>query len=179
MRTMRLMLFLVLGAFALTACQNSPDWALTIVPGFIADPAHLPDGPGAYLILFDLTTPAALPPRFGNRHLDPGIYVYAGNAHGPGGIQARAGRHLRADGARRWHIDWLTGVAARRLALPLETIGECEAIHTLARGGAFTAPISGFGSSDCSTCAAHLLHWQGKGVRRALGQAIEQVLFGP
>ncbi|MEK9947469.1 MAG: hypothetical protein VW999_15970 [Alphaproteobacteria bacterium] len=38
-------------------------------------------------------------------------------------MRARAGRHLRGDGARRWHIDWLTAAASSRRALPLTMRG--------------------------------------------------------
>ena len=147
------------------------------MPGFTADPACLPDSPGAYLILLDLIAPMGLPPRFGDERLAPGLYVYAGSARGPGGIRARAGRHLRGDGARRWHIDWLTAAASSRRALPLTMRGECAAVQTLARDNAFAIPVPGFGNSDCPTCDAHLLRWQGKGSGDAATRAILAALF--
>jgi Uri superfamily endonuclease len=117
----------------------------------------LPDVPGAYLLLIDLPRPASLPPRFAAT-LPPGLYVYAGSAHGPGGIRARAGRHLRRDKPQRWHVDWLTA-SGTTTALALQDGHECAAIAALAAHKGFATPVRGFGSSDCRTCAAHLLRW--------------------
>ena len=62
----------------------------------IEDPAALPGGPGAYLLLLALGRPLALairglPPAI----LPPGWYIYAGSARGPGGIRARLARRKR------------------------------------------------------------------------------------
>ena len=83
--------------------------ALGAEPDFAADDAGLPSGPGAYLLVLDVSV--ALPlgiPRFAGTRLEPGTYVYAGSARGPGGIRARVGRHLRKEKAVRWHVDHLT-----------------------------------------------------------------------
>jgi len=110
------------------------------LPRFETDPARLPASPGAYLILLELSSSAPLPPRFGDRMLRPGVFVYAGSARGPGGIRARAGRHFRAGGVRRWHIDWLTAAAVGCRALPLECLGECAAVAALSNS-CFSMPI--------------------------------------
>ena len=47
-------------------------------------------------------------PRFGKLTLAAGQYAYVGSAHGPGGLRARVGRHLRAEKPLHWHIDYLT-----------------------------------------------------------------------
>ena len=40
--------------------------------------------------------------------LTAGQYAYVGSAHGPGGLRARVGRHLRTEKSLQWHIDYLT-----------------------------------------------------------------------
>jgi Uri superfamily endonuclease len=90
----------------------------------------------------------------------PGVHIYVGSAHGPGGLRARVMRHLRAGKLQHWHIDYLTACA-----MPMQIIWEvgaprreCEWLQRiLALPGAY-APISGFGSSDClAHCPAHLV----------------------
>jgi Uri superfamily endonuclease len=36
-----------------------------------------------------------------------GYYVYIGSAFGPGGLQARVRRHLKAVSCLHWHIDYV------------------------------------------------------------------------
>ena len=154
--------------------SSAPASRFRISTGFAADADALPVTPGAYLVLIDLKAAAPLPPRFGGA-LQPGLYVYAGSANGPGGIRARAGRHLKHDKPRRWHVDWLTA-DARCAALPLPAWDECATVAALATHGRFVAPVAGFGSSDCTTCAAHLLRWTGHGGRAAVEAAIRSAL---
>lgn len=95
-------------------------------------------------------------PRLNNPVLDPGFYVYAGSAFGPGGIRARVGRHLRADKKPHWHIDFLS---AQAVCVDVNTYPggrECDLVAALLAEGA-TVPVTGFGSSDCRDCAAHLV----------------------
>ena len=118
----------------------------------------LPTGPGAYALLLRLAEPAAAPTRaFSSAVLAPGTYLYAGSAWGPGGIRARVLRHARRGKARHWHIDSLTEVADLAVVLAFPGGHECGLIE---RGRALpgaSVPIPGFGSSDCRSCAAHLL----------------------
>lgn len=120
--------------------------------------AELPRDAGAYVLLIRLE--ARLPldiPAFRGKSLMPGLYAYCGSAYGPGGVRARLSRHLRACKPLRWHVDRLT--AAGRVEQAGIRIGgrECDLVgEWLARGG--LAVLPGFGSSDCRTCAAHLLH---------------------
>ena len=118
----------------------------------------LPTGPGAYALLLRLAEPAAAPTRaFSSAVLAPGTYLYAGSAWGPGGIRARVLRHARRAKARHWHIDSLTEVADLAGVLAFPGGRECGLIE---RGRALpgtSVPIPGFGSSDCRSCAAHLL----------------------
>jgi Uri superfamily endonuclease len=121
----------------------------------------LPQAAGTYALLLRLqrATPLALG-RFGTMSLYPGLYVYVGSALGPGGIRGRVARHLRETKQMHWHIDILTQVC------PVESVAwvtgterfECTWAQALLDLPAARAPISGFGSSDCSGgCPAHLV----------------------
>jgi len=119
-----------------------------------------PAEPGAYTLAITLGAPLALTiPRFAGRRLGAGLYVYAGSAHGPGGLRARLGRHLKRQKARRWHVDHLTAVATDVHALAVLEARECDLLVHLLAGGGFSVPLPGFGASDCRTCPTHLLHW--------------------
>lgn len=119
-----------------------------------------PAEPGAYTLAITLGAPLVLTiRRFADRRLGAGLYVYAGSAHGPGGLRARIGRHLKQEKACRWHVDHLTAAAADVRALAVSEAQECELLTRLLAGGGFGVPVPGFGASDCRTCPAHLLHW--------------------
>lgn len=119
--------------------------------------ADLPSAPGAYALTFAVEKPLRLPiARLNNPVLEPGTYVYAGSAFGPGGIRARVGRHLRAEKKPHWHIDH---VSAQAPCLEVNTYPggrECDLVAALLSDGA-TVPVDGFGSSDCRDCPAHLV----------------------
>ena len=75
----------------------------------------LPPSGGTYLLLFDLPESVTFQAgRLGSVTLAAGWYVYAGSALGPGGLQARVGRHLRSAKKQHWHVDYLTAVAPVR-----------------------------------------------------------------
>ncbi|WP_346911312.1 DUF123 domain-containing protein [uncultured Roseibium sp.] len=102
---------------------------------------RLPVGPGTYGLLLRLAEPVTLGlARLGNPVLAPGLYLYCGSANGPGGVRARLGRHLRRDKAVRWHIDYLSGVAAEIAGLVVPEATECDlrqkASAVLKAGGA-------------------------------------------
>ena len=123
----------------------------------------LPPLAGSYLLLIRLAESLPLKGRFAGQVLPAGHYVYAGSARGPGGLRARVSRHLRKRKKVRWHVDQLTTRAAAVLALPFAQENaptECGLISALLAGDAFDIPLPGFGSSDCSTCPAHLLRWR-------------------
>lgn len=135
---------------------------------WITSPDALPAEPGAYALLIRLDRPAPLPaPRFATT-LEPGTYVYLGSARGPGGIRARAGRHLRAAKTCRWHVDWLTSVAAGIEAAPFPDETECTLVDRLNERDEVSVPVPGFGSTDCRHCTAHLLAVGGAGPGRVL-----------
>jgi Uri superfamily endonuclease len=95
--------------------------------------------------------------RLGDFNFPAGYYSYVGSARGPGGLNARLARHLRAGKRPRWHIDYLLQVATVTEIWQVSSSErlECrwaEALHHLL--GA-TLPVPGFGSSDCG-CPSHL-----------------------
>lgn len=138
---------------------------------WFADAASLPAAPGAYALLITLDAPAPLPaPRFDGA-LAPGRYCYLGSARGPGGIRARCARHLRRDKTKRWHVDWLTGVAANLIVSPHATYTECDLSDHVSTLVGASVPVAGFGSSDCRRCAAHLVRLDGSFDRILLGCA--------
>jgi Uri superfamily endonuclease len=137
----------------------------------------LPRSSGTYaLVLIAEQSKTVDVGALGTLDVEPGAYVYAGSAFGPGGLRARVGRHARTGGALHWHVDylraatqlekvWLTTDDARR---------ECLWAQTLADLPGATIPLHGFGASDCS-CAAHLVRFDDpppvKAFREALSDA--------
>ncbi len=119
--------------------------------------AALPRAAGAYALVLDLARPAAVSVRGARLVLPAGRYLYAGSARGPGGIRARAARHLRRPARPHWHIDQLTREARPTSVLALPGGDECAIVRRLLRCPGVAAPVPGFGSSDCRTCPAHLL----------------------
>jgi Uri superfamily endonuclease len=117
----------------------------------------LPSDPGAYTLYFRVEEAVSLPiARLNTPVLEPGVYVYAGSAFGPGGIRARVARHLRPDKNPHWHIDHLSSRAACIDVKIYPGGRECALVAELLAEGA-TIPVPGFGSSDCRDCAAHLV----------------------
>ncbi len=112
---------------------------------------------GSYVLWIDLSealtvtlvgkAPARLP---------AGRYLYCGSAHGPGGLRARVGRHMRRGKPIRWHVDRITEAGTVRGAWIFSAMHECDLVASLA---GFPVPIPGFGSSDCRRCESHLLGW--------------------
>ncbi len=114
--------------------------------------------PGAYVLWIELAAPLALDiPKLGAATLAPGRYAYCGSAHGPGGLKARIGRHLRRGKVPHWHVDRLT--AAGRVTGVRAVPGgqECDLLRGLLAVPGISVPVPGFGSSDCRACPAHLV----------------------
>ena len=122
---------------------------------------HLPNESGSYVLVLALKRTRLLTiGRLGKVTLLAGVYAYAGSAFGSGGLRARLGRHLRGDGAKHWHIDYLRAMADVRACL--YTVSdmrlECARSQALAALPGATIPVTGFGSSDCQAgCVAHLI----------------------
>ena len=120
----------------------------------------LPVAAGTYALALRLAQPAELTVAGRAVRLAPGLYVYVGSAHGPGGLQARLGRHLRGGGRPRWHIDALRAVAEvvgwHAVVSPLHL--ECDWAQALAYLPGAAIPVPGFGAGDCrGGCQAHLV----------------------
>ena len=119
--------------------------------------AALPKNKGAYLLLIQITR--SIIPQILKRevHLSPGLYIYAGSARGPGGLQGRVNRHFKRDKEPHWHVDQLTKSADFLAAIPFPGGNECELIANCLKTKAFLIAADRFGSTDCNKCAAHLL----------------------
>lgn len=122
--------------------------------------ARAPDWKGAYALVIRLGSPVAVSIGQTEHLLGAGWYVYAGSAHGPGGVGARLRRHFRRDKKVHWHVDRLTIAAGDILAVALEGGSECKIVDRLIRSNDFIFPQDGFGSSDCRICRSHLLQWR-------------------
>lgn len=143
-----------------SACYNAP---------MMADFSEIPRAPGSYALHLRLTASQTLTVgALGRIRFPAGDYVYLGSAHGPGGLRARLGRHLRGEGALRWHVDYLRRAAAvigYGYALvdaddPDPLPRECAWSQSLASLPEARIIAPGFGASDCrSGCAAHLVYF--------------------
>ena len=134
--------------------------------------------PGTYaLILSALQKEQIAIGKIGTLRLQPGFYVYVGSAFGPGGLKARIKHHSKKAARPHWHIDYLTS------ALDLKEIWyTCDPIHrehqwatiiANTRGG--SAPLAGFGSSDCR-CNTHLFFFKSKpGSKNFRRKALAQI----
>ncbi len=123
----------------------------------------IPSGFGSYALHLNAAKPQKLQVgRLGEYPFPAGDYLYFGSAMGPGGLRARLSRHLRGDGRKHWHIDWLRAVTVVRGYFCLETNSRCECLwsQALINHPGAGVPVPGFGASDCSNekpCAAHLI----------------------
>lgn len=109
--------------------------------------------PVSYQLLIEVRRPVRVAVgRLGEFLFPAGHYVYSGSSRR--NFEARIARHLRAEKALRWHIDYL--LAARGVsvtAVRRSVRGECALNRSV--GGTVIAP--GFGASDCREgCGSHL-----------------------
>ncbi len=115
---------------------------------------------GLYVFVRHLEQPRTVSiGMLGTYRLEPGAYLYVGSARR--NLEQRVGRHLAGTGKPRWHVDTLSRLElrGRRFALLLRgtTLTECTLNRMVGRVPSVTAPIPGFGASDCRAgCAAHL-----------------------
>lgn len=126
-----------------------------------ADPVdpveNLPREGGAYAIVMRLTGWTELPvPKPGAR-LGPGLYAYFGAAYGPGGPRARVRRHVLGAAKAHWHLDHLCPATTVLAAAVRPGGSECAWTAASLAELEATAPVPGFGSSDCRRCPAHLV----------------------
>ncbi len=120
-----------------------------------------PREPGIYILLVEVVAPIAIRfDRSGRRvaWLPQGCYAYVGSAWGPGGLEARLGRHLGYRRVRRlhWHIDRLlsSGYAAPRGYIA--AIGCREESSVAACLAGRYEVVAGFGATDDNVASTHL-----------------------
>lgn len=121
--------------------------------------SSLPVAAGTYALGLRLQAPRQITVgALGIQTFAAGTYVYVGSAWGPGGLQARVGRHLRGSTKLRWHIDYLRAHAPP-LALWLApgVHLECVWARWLAACPEVQVTVPHFGASDCA-CKAHLFY---------------------
>ena len=131
--------------------------------------------PGAYVLLIRLEDEfEGQVGRLGDIALSAGEYLYFGSARGPGGMAARIKRHIRSDKKPHWHVDRLTlaGRVVEFLAVP--NGHECDLREMAMALENLVVPVSGFGSSDCRRCQAHLWAIPGDGSPQ-LGKLLKTV----
>jgi Uri superfamily endonuclease len=128
------------------------------MPAALEERHQLTVAPGTYALVLHCARPARVHVgRLGVLRAQPGYYVYAGSALGPGGVRARVGHHERTAPRPRWHIDYLRARATPIEAWWVQSRRRREhawALIVSSLPGA-EAPLAGFGSSDCA-CATHL-----------------------
>jgi Uri superfamily endonuclease len=124
----------------------------------------LPAAAGSYILVLHLARSARLKVgALGIFDFRAGWYLYTGSALGPGGLAARAGRHLRGGARVRWHVDYLRDKAdALEVWVALgRRRRECAWARRIARLPGARAVAPGFGASDCA-CEAHLFLVRGR-----------------
>ena len=132
----------------------------------------IPYMPGSYALQLSLANTQVLCiGRLGKYVFPAGEYIYLGSALGPGGFQARVGRHWRGDGRLHWHIDWLRSkaVVTGCYFLVSDNRLECLWSQALIEHPSAHVPVPGFGGSDCrgirNPCSAHLVWFEPGGCR--------------
>ena len=120
-------------------------------------PAVIGKRPGTYLLIFACQQVTAVQVgRLGKIKLQPGYYCYVGSAFGPGGIGARVAHHEKFSQKPHWHLDYV------RPQLQLISAWYQHDVHKEHHwanilAATMTAPLSGFGASDC-TCDTHFFY---------------------
>ncbi len=114
---------------------------------------------GAYCVICELEDDRSIRVGALGRHgFSRGVYVYVGSALR--GIEQRVGRHQSQQKKRRWHIDYFLDEAQviAVVAVPSEEKAtECHLARALLSAAGASAPVPGFGSSDCR-CESHLVY---------------------
>lgn len=127
------------------------------------DPFPIKTEPGVYALMMALAKRQKLTVgKFGTHTLEPGYYMYAGSAHGAGGVRARTDRHRRPDKRLRWHVDYLRQVAPvlEVWFSHVDASREHDWVDTLIQMHGVQVPVPGFGARDCQAgCPAHLVRF--------------------
>ena len=82
--------------------------------------------PGSYLLLLGLAAPLTIHIKKRDWRLSAGLFVYAGSAHGAGGLKSRLARHFLREKKQHWHIDRVTLGARAMRALCYQARSECS-----------------------------------------------------
>jgi len=130
------------------------------IPGasFHCESDTISDNKGSYALILSLDHEIQCEiGRLGPRHFPSGIYGYAGNAYGGGGLRARLRRHFASDGPTHWHIDYLKPVATLLGAWLFDQGCECDVADAMLSMPRACLPVDGFGASDCKRCHSHLI----------------------
>lgn len=118
-------------------------------------------GPGTYALLLGVEDGREVEVgALGRFRLEPGCYVYAGSALGPGGLGARLAHHATPLRTVHWHVDhlrphadlleaWIVRDRKRREHLWASVLSDLPGAE---------APVPDFGASDCR-CPTHLLRF--------------------
>ncbi|MBX0322583.1 GIY-YIG nuclease family protein [Halomicroarcula sp. F13] len=129
---------------------------------------------GTYTLVCERDSGGTVPVgALGDLSLPAGWYAYTGSALGTGGF-SRVDRHRAVasgdNDARHWHVDYLLGDDATRVATVVTTHAdvECAVAERVQDHGA-TESVPDFGCSDCG-CRSHLVCSDG---RDALLTAVE------
>ena len=142
----------------------------------------VPSLKGAYALLILLSKPfnrdiGAL----GFISLIPGLYLYAGNAYGNGGIRARVFRHLKPKKSFHWHSDSLTEFGSIKKVLSVPFGQECNLVKVIQSATNATYPIPNFGSTACRNCPSHLLFIPAHTTQffKKIGHQVRAKIFSP
>lgn len=143
----------------------------------------LPAEAGAYCLILRLEQATFVAVgKLGEFDFQAGWYVYAGSAHGPGGLRGRLQHHLRPVVKPHWHIDYLRPHARLR-AIWYRTgaaVGEehdWAAVLSDLPGAAI--PAKRFGASDCR-CPSHLYQFPQRpavGAFQAAGGPVQRLML--
>ena len=120
--------------------------------------------PGTYALELASTVRHAVKiGKLGQLLLRPGYYVYLGSAFGSGGLKARIAHHRNGSSRPHWHIDYLRGVLQLQEIWYTHDSERREHLWSdiLAGLKGASAPIPGFGASDCR-CISHLQYFKSR-----------------
>lgn len=127
---------------------------------FHVDMETIPEIIGAYAVILRLERSISVRVgRLGMCRFGAGLYGYAGNAYGPGGLSSRLRRHFKRHVRRHWHIDYLKPSARPLGAWVFENGQECEITEAMLSLANASVPVPGFGASDCRQCLSHLVRF--------------------
>jgi Uri superfamily endonuclease len=88
-----------------------------------------------------------------------GLYAYVGSAQA--NLEQRVKRHLRSEKRKFWHIDYLLdNPSAEIIKVFFKKAAKAEECETARAIGERSAPVVGFGCSDCR-CRSHLFSVDG------------------